>query len=47
MNLSIYAENIFDNRPNLNLQHQDTQTLLYEAQTLRPRRIGISLDYTY
>jgi len=45
--LAFFANNLFDARPQLNLAHQDSQTLLYEASTLRPRTVGISLNVKY
>jgi len=44
---ALYVENLLDAEPRLNLQHQDQWTLLYEAETLRPRTVGISLSYRY
>lgn len=45
--LALYAENLFDAHPQLNLQHQDKYTLLYEAQTLRPRTVGLAASFRY
>jgi outer membrane receptor protein involved in Fe transport len=45
--LAVYVENLFDAHPRLDLQHQDQQTLLYEAETLRPRTVGISLSHRF
>jgi len=45
--VTLFVENLFDSHPQLDLDHQDRYTLLYEAATLRPRTIGISLSYNY
>jgi iron complex outermembrane recepter protein len=43
----VYVENLLDAHPQLNLQHEDSTTLLYEAETFRPRTVGISASYRY
>ena len=45
--LALFAENLFNAHPQLNLQHQDKFTLLYEAQTFRPRTVGIAASFRY
>jgi len=45
--LAIFANNIFNAHPQLDLQHEDAQTLLYEAETLRPRTIGVAANYKF
>jgi iron complex outermembrane receptor protein len=45
--LAIFVDNLFDAHPQLNLTHEDSTTALYEAQTFRPRTIGISASYRY
>ena len=45
--LALFAENLFNAHPQLNLQHQDKFTLLYEAQTFRPRTIGMAASFRY
>jgi outer membrane receptor protein involved in Fe transport len=45
--LALFAENLLDAHPQLNLQHQDQYTTLYEAETLRPRTVGISANYKF
>lgn len=45
--VAIFADNLFDSHPQLNLGHQDSYTLLYEATTLRPRTVGVSATYRY
>ena len=45
--VSLFVENLFDSHPQLNLDHMDKYTLLYEASTLRPRIIGLSASYRY
>jgi hypothetical protein len=44
---ALFANNIYNAHPQLNLQHEDAQTLLYEAETLRPRTIGLAADYRF
>ncbi len=44
---ALFANNIFNAHPRLNLQHEDAQTLLYEAETLRPRTVGLSAGYKF
>ncbi len=45
--VNLFVDNLFDSTPQLNLTHQDPFTQLYEAETLRPRTIGVSLSYRY
>jgi len=45
--VTLFVENLFDSHPLLDLDHQDQSTLLYEAATLRPRTIGVSMSYSY
>ncbi|MFL5238704.1 MAG: TonB-dependent receptor [Rhizomicrobium sp.] len=45
--ISLFAENLLNSHPQLDLNHQDSSTLLFEAQTLRPRTIGITAVYRY
>ena len=42
-----FVENLTDSHPQLNLQHQDSTTALYEARTFRPRTFGLSASYRY
>jgi hypothetical protein len=44
-NVALFADNLFDAHPHLNLSHQDSDTILFEEQTLRPRTIGITATY--
>jgi outer membrane receptor protein involved in Fe transport len=44
---AIYVENLFDSHPQLDLQHQDGATALFEARTFRPRTVGLALDYKF
>jgi outer membrane receptor protein involved in Fe transport len=46
-NVDVFVNNLLDTHPQLDLNHQDRFTLLYEAQTLRPRTIGISVSNRY
>ncbi len=43
----LYVENLFDAHPQLDLQHQDQGTTLYEATTFRPRTVGVTATYRY
>ena len=43
----IYANNLLNAHPQLDLNHQDAATTLYEATTLRPRTIGVSANVKY
>ena len=43
----LFAENLLNQHPQLNLNHQDQFTLLFEAQTLRLRTFGASLSFRY
>jgi outer membrane receptor protein involved in Fe transport len=45
LNLSVFADNLLNAHPRLALSHQDSDTILYEAQTLRPRTIGLTATY--
>ena len=47
LDLAIFVDNLFDAHPQLDLNHQDSGTALYEATTFRPRTIGISANYRY
>jgi outer membrane receptor protein involved in Fe transport len=44
---ALYANNLLNAHPQLDLTHQDAATTLYEATTLRPRTIGISANVKY
>ena len=43
----LYVENLLDSHPQLDLAHQDSGTALYEAQTFRPRTIGMAASYRF
>jgi outer membrane receptor protein involved in Fe transport len=43
--LSVFADNVLNAHPTLDLNHQDSDTLLFEASTLRPRTIGVTATY--
>lgn len=45
--VQLYANNLLNAHPQLDLTHQDAATTLYEATTLRPRTIGISANVKY
>jgi len=46
-NLSLFADNLLNAHPQIDLNHQDSNTLLFEASTLRPRTVGITGTYRY
>lgn len=43
--VTLFADNLFNTHPQLDLNHQDSNTLLFEASTLRPRTVGITATY--
>ena len=45
--IELFVNNLLNSHPQLNLQHQDSDTLLYEATTFRPRTFGISATVRY
>ncbi len=45
--VALYVNNLLNAHPQLNLQHQDQDTTLFEAQTLRPRTVGLSASFRY
>jgi outer membrane receptor protein involved in Fe transport len=47
LDASLFMNNVLDSHPRLDLNHQDSSTLLYEASTFRPRTTGITLTYRY
>ena len=46
-NVALFADNLFNTHPQLDLNHQDSNTLLFEAETLRPRTLGVTATYRY
>lgn len=42
-----FINNLANVHPQLGLSHEDQYTLLFEAQTFRPRTFGLSLSYRY
>jgi outer membrane receptor protein involved in Fe transport len=47
IDLAVFVDNLFDSHPQLDLTHEDSNTLLYEAQTFRPRTVGLSANFKY
>ncbi len=47
MDLALFVENLFDAHPQLDLQHEDSGTALFEAATFRPRTVGLSINFKY
>ena len=47
VNVVLFVENLLNSNPQLDLNHQDSDTLLYEATTFRPRTVGITATYRY
>ncbi|MBS0385515.1 MAG: TonB-dependent receptor, partial [Proteobacteria bacterium] len=45
--INVFADNLLNAHPQLNLNHQDQFTELLEATTFRPRTIGLSLTRRY
>jgi iron complex outermembrane receptor protein len=45
LSVALFADNLFNSHPQLDLTHQDSSTLLFEATALRPRTIGITATY--
>jgi outer membrane receptor protein involved in Fe transport len=44
---NLFMDNVFDAHPQLSLQHQDEFTLLYTAETFRPRTTGVTASYHF
>jgi iron complex outermembrane recepter protein len=47
VNVTVFADNLLNSHPVLDLTHQDEFTQLYEASTFRPRTIGLTATYRY
>jgi iron complex outermembrane receptor protein len=47
LDASLFMNNVLNAHPRLDLNHQDTSTLLYEASTFRPRTTGVTLTYRF
>ncbi len=47
VNVALFMDNVFNANPRLDLNHQDSDTKLFEATTFRPRTIGITATYRY
>jgi len=47
ISLTLFMDNMLNAHPQLDLNHQDEFTLLYEASTLRPRTFGLTASYRY
>jgi outer membrane receptor protein involved in Fe transport len=47
LDVALYADNLLNSHPQLDLTHQDSSTLLYEARTFRPLTIGLSVNVKY
>ncbi len=45
--VALFVENLLNSHPQLDLTHQDSNTLLYEAKTFRPRTIGLAANFKY
>jgi outer membrane receptor protein involved in Fe transport len=44
---ALFMDNILNAHPQLGLNHQDSDTVLFEASTLRPRTFGLTATYRY
>jgi hypothetical protein len=47
INLALFMDNVFNSHPQLDVNHQDLHTLLFEASTERPRTFGLTATYRY
>ena len=47
INFTLFMDNVLNSHPVLDLNHQDDNTLLYEASTFRPRTFGLTATYRY
>ena len=45
--IALFMNNVLDSHPKLDLNHQDANTLLFEASTFRPRTGGIEVNYRF
>ncbi len=45
--VAVFANNVFNAHPQLNLTHEDSSTLLFEAQTFRPLTVGVAVNIKY
>jgi outer membrane receptor protein involved in Fe transport len=45
LNVSVFVDNLLDATPRLHREHMDAFTLLFSAQTLQPRTIGLTLTH--
>ena len=45
--IALFMNNVLNAHPQLDLNHQDANTLLYEASTFRPRTTGVEVTYRY
>ncbi len=44
-NISLFVDNLLNSAPQLGYTHQDSDTLLYENSTFRPRTVGLTVTY--
>ncbi len=47
VDVSVFADNLLDAHPQLNLAHSDSTTALFTAETIRPRTIGLTAVFRY
>jgi outer membrane receptor protein involved in Fe transport len=45
--VALFMNNVLNAHPRLDLNHQDSSTLLYEASTFRPRTTGLTVTYRF
>ena len=45
--VALFVDNLLNSHPQLDLTHEDSNTLLYEAKTFRPRTIGLAANFKY
>jgi len=45
--VALFANNVLNSHPQLNYQHQDSATALFEAETFRPLTVGLEVNFKY
>jgi outer membrane receptor protein involved in Fe transport len=45
--IAVFMNNVLDAHPQLDLNHQDANTILFEASTFRPRTTGLEVNYRF
>ncbi len=47
LEVQVFGNNLLNSHPQLGITHQDQFTALFEAETLRPRTLGMSVGYKF